>query len=338
MPFAGVGFWTVWAQFFPGSSAPLTENTIPSQKGKVFIVTGGSSGLGYELSRILYGAGATVYILSRTKANIDKAILAIEKSFVSRDGEEFGTLRSIHLDFEDLTSVRDAAKEFLEREARLDVLVNNAGVTSIPAGTKTKQGIEYHIGVNVVGHVLLETLLRPILSQTAKAAAKDTVRVIWSASVLVELGSKKGGIRVETLDNPGSDISELYAASKVGSWFMASEITRRYGRHSGVVNIGGNPGNYVTNIWRTTPGFIYYPFRLVLRNPIYGAYTYLWMALSDEVTMDDAMSGRYATCNGRWHPGQRDDLLLALRGEDEGGTGQASAFYDWCHSKITPYL
>ncbi|KAF2656570.1 NAD(P)-binding protein [Lophiostoma macrostomum CBS 122681] len=336
MPFAGVGFWTVWSQFFPGNKAPLTENTIPSQKGRVFIVTGGSSGLGYELSKILYRAGGRVYILSRTKANVDKAIESIEKSATSKDGDEPGVLRSIHLDLEDLTSVRDAALEFLRREERLDVLFNNAGVTSIPAGTKTKQDIEYHIGVNVVGHVLLEALLRPVLSQTAKTAAKDTVRVIWSASILVELGSSRGGVRVETLDKPGSDIGELYAASKVGSWFVASEITRRFGRDTGVVQVAGNPGNYVTNVWRTTPGFIYYPFRLVLRNPVYGAYTYLWMALAEEVTMDDAMSGKYATCNGRWHPGQRDDLLLALRGKDEGGTGQASAFYEWCHSKITP--
>ena len=69
---------SIWTQFFPPrNGAPLTEANLPSQAGKVFIVTGGSSGLGYELSRILYGAGGKVYMLTRSKEHADDAAARI---------------------------------------------------------------------------------------------------------------------------------------------------------------------------------------------------------------------------------------------------------------------
>lgn len=331
--FKGVGVWAIWTQFFPPSgSAIFTEKTTPSQAEKVFIVTGGSSGIGFELSKILYGAGAKVYILTRTKSNAEEAIKSIQESLKDIDRAGLGTLEFIHMDLEDLASVQSAAKEFASKESRLDVLFNNAGVASMRG--KTKQGLEYHYGVNSVGHVLLQELLKPILASTAKSAPANSVRVVWPASILVEMLAPKGGVPVDTLDTPSDDINEHYSASKTGNWFVASEFSKRSGRQTGVVSIAGNPGSYLSKVWRNTPWYLYYPYIPLLRKPIYGAYTYLWMGLSDKVTLDDAIAGRYATCDGRWHPGQREDLLLALKGKGEGGTGQAAAYFDWCESKI----
>jgi hypothetical protein len=62
------------------------------------------------------------------------------------------------------------------------------------------------------------------------------------------------------------------------------------------------------------------------------------MGFSEEVTLEDAAAGRYAICDGRWHPGQRGDLVSALRGPEEGGTGKASEVYDWCEEKVAEYL
>lgn len=70
----------LWTQFFP-PRGPLTESNLPSQSGKVFIVTGGSSGLGFQLLRILYGAGGKVYILTRSKENVDAAIARIKAHY-----------------------------------------------------------------------------------------------------------------------------------------------------------------------------------------------------------------------------------------------------------------
>jgi NAD(P)-dependent dehydrogenase (short-subunit alcohol dehydrogenase family) len=336
--FRGVGIWAIWTQFFPPSrSAQFTEKTIPSQKNKVFIVTGGSSGIGFELSKILYGAGARVYILTRSESNAKEAIKSIEESFKNVDGIELGSsLKFIHMDLEDLASVQSAAREFASEESQLNVLFNNAGVANVRG--KTKQGLEYQYGVNSVGHVLLERLLKPILTSTASTAPANSVRVVWPTSILVELMAPPGGVPINRLDHPSDDITEHYCASKVGNWYVASEFAKRTGSQTGVVSIAGNPGSYQSNIWRNAPWYLYYPYIPLLRKSIFGAYTYLWMALSEEVTLDEAIAGRYATCDGRWHPGQRKDLLLALKGKNEGGTGQAAEYFDWCESKIAPFL
>ncbi|KAF2256035.1 NAD(P)-binding protein [Trematosphaeria pertusa] len=337
MPLLGVGLATIWSQFFPPKNPPITENNVPSLSGKVFIVTGGSSGIGYELSKILYGAGGKVYILSRTKSNVEAAIAKIKSEVHPTEGKELGGLEFIHMDLEDLASVQSAAKEFVAKEARLDVLFNNAGVAHLPAEKRTKQGLEYHHGVNSVGHVLLSKLLMPILSETAKKSPPNSARVVWPASIMVELTSPAGGVLVSQLDTPSPKIDEHYSASKAANWFAASEFAKRSGRETGVVSIAGNPGSFVTNVWRSTPGFLYYPFLPLLRKPVQGAYTYLWMGFSEEVNMDEAVAGRYATCDGRWHPGQREDLLLALKSEEEGGTGRAKGYFDWCEGKIAPF-
>jgi hypothetical protein len=203
---------------------------------------------------------------------------------------------------------------------------------------KTVQGLEPNIGVNSVAHILLEKLLAPVLSETTKSNPANSVRVVWASSILCELASPKGGVRIEELDTPHNDISEHYAASKVANWFAASEFARRSGYQTGIINVAVNPGPYVSNIWRKTPGYLYYPFLPLLRNPVHGAYTYLWAAFSDDITMSDVVVGRYGTNDGRWYPGnQREDLLLALKGKDEGGTGQAQDFFDWAERKIAPF-
>jgi NAD(P)-dependent dehydrogenase (short-subunit alcohol dehydrogenase family) len=340
MPYAGVGLGTVWTQFQPPkNSASFTVKDLPRQNGNVFVVTGGSSGIGFLLTKVLYGKGGKIYILTRSRTNAQDAMQRIKSSFTNEaiDSAEIGGMEFIHMDLEDLASVQSAGKEFLQKETRLDMLFNNAGIAYVTGNRKTKQGIEYHLGVNSVGHVLLEKLLRPALVEATKTAPKGSVRVIWPASILVELGAPKGGIRVDELDNPRNEVTEHYSASKAAMWFAASEISRRTAEDTGILNIGGNPGSHVTNSWRTTPWYFYYPFRPLLRDPIHGVETYLWMAFSNDVTMDDAVRGRYAMCDGRWHPGQRPDLLLALRRKEEGGTGQAAAYLDWCERKIAPF-
>lgn len=340
-----MSFSAIWTQFFPPrNGAPLTEANLPSQAGKVFIVTGGSSGLGYELSRILYGAGGKVYILTRTKQNAEDAIAQIEKFYQDKDGDNDGPQRRgglhfIFMDLMDLATVKAAAQEFLAAEERLDALFNNAGTGATKNAPLTAQGHEYHFGTNCLGGFLLARLLTPILSRTAKQAPANAVRVVWPASCLVEMMTPEGGIRLEFLQdaNKVKDVNELYSTSKAANWFAASEFSRRH-QSDGVVHIAGNPGNYVTNIWRNVPVLLYLVLRPILREAVHGAETYLFMGISESVTLDDAVAGRYVIPDGRWHPGQREDLLLALRRKDEGGSGRASDFYDWCEEKVGEFL
>ncbi|KAG6363286.1 hypothetical protein INS49_008383 [Diaporthe citri] len=343
-----VSFGTLWTQHFP-PAGPLTEANLPNQAGKVFIVTGGSNGLGYELSRQLYGAGGKVYILTRSKGRTDSAIAKIKAQYEAEDaGKQRGSLEFIPMDLMDFETVKAAAQHFLNREGpngRLDILFNNAGTGARKDAPVGKQGHEYHFTTNVLGSYLLTRLLSPILSSTAKQAPPGSVRVTWPGSLLVENGSPKDGVRKEFLDNTGSpkDLNigqdELYSSTKAACYFLASEFARRQPNSGGVLHIAGNPGNYVTGMWDHVPNWLYFLVWPLLRNASpHGADTWLWMGFSDEVTLEDAAAGRYAMCDGRWHPGQRGDLVAALRGREEGGTGRASEVYDWCEDKVAEFL
>ncbi|KAK6439368.1 hypothetical protein LTR95_004435, partial [Oleoguttula sp. CCFEE 5521] len=129
-----------YSQFFPPTPT-LTEASVPRQDGRVFIVTGGASGVGLELSRILYHAGGKVYIAGRSAQNGQKAITKIkaEKPDVSPKGPP-GELAFLQVTLDDLTTIKDAVEKFIAAETRLDVLFNNAGVSNPPKGSISAQG------------------------------------------------------------------------------------------------------------------------------------------------------------------------------------------------------
>lgn len=204
--------------------APLfTEKNLPSQAGKVIIVTGASSGAGKELARLLYGLGAKVYIAGRSEQRVGEAIAEIQKSVPQSDGE----LKHLACDLEDLASVRDAAKDFLAQETRLDVLVHNAGVMLPPAGSKTKQGLELQLGVHTVAPLLLTKLLTPVLAATAKVQPTGTVRVVWVVSSSPELTAPKGGIEMDNVQYERHDPGAAkYGISKAGMYLLSQKYAK----------------------------------------------------------------------------------------------------------------
>ncbi|MCJ1456680.1 hypothetical protein MMC28_007043 [Mycoblastus sanguinarius] len=326
-------FYQIYTQFFP-PSPPLTGSNLPNQAGKVFIITGGSSGIGFELAKILYIAGGTVYIMTRTEASALKAIDEIKDS-ATASTSEFGILKFIHLDLADLSTIPASVAAFCAAETRLDVLFNNAGIASSPLDYKTAQGIEPHFGINCVGPFLLTKLLLPVLSSTAAQAPSNSVRIVWTSSILVDMLAPKGGVTIKQLTNPDDNRNEHYSASKAGNWFLASEYHARL-KDTGIVSLTQNPGSLRTNVWRTTPGLYYYPYYFLLSKSIGGAYTNLWAGLSEDITLKDG--GRYVVPFGRWHSFPREDVLLALKGENDGGTGEAMEFWSWCEEQVEPYV
>lgn len=119
------------------------EPTRPSRKGtnsshqlvhesqltlrQVFIVTGATSGVGAELAQILYAHNATVYIAARSK---EKATFTMKKiKTAETTANSTGKLAFLPVDLSDLTTIRQAANDFLALESRLDVLWLNAGVS-----------------------------------------------------------------------------------------------------------------------------------------------------------------------------------------------------------------
>ena len=65
-----MAFYNIWTQYFPPAPA-FTERDVPNQRGRIFVVTGGNSGVGYELCKTLYSTGATVYMAARSEVSSD---------------------------------------------------------------------------------------------------------------------------------------------------------------------------------------------------------------------------------------------------------------------------
>ncbi|KUL87022.1 hypothetical protein ZTR_05699 [Talaromyces verruculosus] len=320
-----------WSQMFP-PSPHLTENELPSLVGKVFIVTGGNAGIGLELVKILYSRGGTVYMAGRSATNIAAEIEAIQAA--AETEPIAGKLKSLILDLSDLSTIRSAVSTFLAQESRLDVLFNNAGLSRQPPGSVTAQGHEVHMGTNCLGPYLLTKLLLPILIETAKSAPKDTVRIVFTSSGIVDLVGPPGGLSFAELE-PGKhskDMNRNYSASKAGNWFLASEFDKRYAKE-GIVSVAQNPGTLRTKGWDRTPWLVQQLMRPLFYPPKMGAYTELWAGLSPDVKSGDGQ--KFIVPWGRWYETPKKDVVESLKTPEEGGTGLAARFYDYCelHTK-----
>lgn len=328
----------MFSQLFPPSPS-LTEANLPSQKGKVFIVTGGASGVGHELAQILYHKGGKVYIAGRSESNARQSIekikqqqQAVTASSSSSSTTVVGELHFLHLELDDLGTIKPFVEAFKARESRLDILFNNAGVSLPPRGSVSKQNHELQLATNCLGPHLLTQLLLPTLEATAAALKPAAVRIIWTSSQIVDLTAKKGGLNPAKLTT--TDQSENYTVTKVGNWFLGSETAKQVHR-AGILCVTQNPGNLKTNLLRTAPTLMRWTSRPLLHEAKMGAYTELWAGLSESLGMEE--SGCYIVPWGRIHPSPRKDLVDALTSVEDGGTGTAKVFREWCEQQTVGY-
>ena len=327
-----IKMYALFTQFFPPTAA-LTEENIPSQKGRVFIVTGGASGIGFQLSAILYRAGGSVYIAGRSKEDAQRSIQKIESSSEGSGGK----LVYLPLHLEDLSTIKASVETFKSKETKLDVLWNNAGVSLPPVGSKSCQGHELMLATNCLGSFLLTQLLRPLLETAAKTSPLAAVRVVWTSTQVVDMNAPREGIIMADLTGPGPvpvNQTRNYVTSKTGNWFLASELGREVAPR-GILSLVQNPGNVNTNLLRHVKWMKFFSLPL-LHNAKFGAYTELWSGLSSDLTMEH--TGAYVIPWGRLHPSPRQDLLDALQPKESRGTGVANEFWGWCLEQISEYM
>jgi len=311
----------------------FTEKDLPDLHGKVYIVTGSNTGVGKELARMLYSANAKVYIATRSEERALKAIEDIKVAVPTSTG----ALVFLSLDLGDLTTIKASAEKFLAAEEKLHVLWNNAGVMIIDDGkTKTAQGYEQHIGINNVGTFLFTKLLTPVLVKTAKEEPANTVRVVWVASSGTEmLAVENIGLPLDNLDyHVEKPAMVRYGLSKVGNWAHGVEFARRH-KDDGIISIPLNPGNLSSDLYRQHSFFFKLLIKMIVYEPVYGAYTELFAGLSPEVKIEK--TGDWVIPWGRFYP-IRKDLLNAVKSEKEGGTGGAYKFWEWTEEQVKAYL
>ena len=153
---------STFSQFYPPHPT-LTEQNLPSQKGKVFIVTGGYLGIGYQLTTLLFQASGKVYVAGRSEPKARRAIEEIKYSVPETSST--GQLEYLQLELDDLSTIKASVDDFKSKERNLDVLWNNAGVSLTPVGSLSKQGYELQMATNCLGPYLFTQLLLPCLSK-----------------------------------------------------------------------------------------------------------------------------------------------------------------------------
>jgi NAD(P)-dependent dehydrogenase (short-subunit alcohol dehydrogenase family) len=216
-----------------------TGEAIGSQAGKTVLITGANSGIGYQAARELARHGAKVLLGCRSAA---KGQAARERILSERPGAQVGgaQLEVVELDIASLASIRSFATVFVGSGARLDLLVNNAGVMALPARELTADGYERQFGTNHLGHFALTGLLMPALLAAAAP------RVVTVASLAHRNGKMEwDNLQGERRYSPWG----AYNASKLANILFARELDRR-ARETGsrLVSVAVHPGISATNI------------------------------------------------------------------------------------------
>ncbi|KAI3532912.1 short-chain dehydrogenase [Colletotrichum filicis] len=307
------------SNMFP-PKASFTEANLPDQSDKVFIVTGSSGGLGKELTKILYQKNAKIYMACRSEAKTAAVIKELKELYPNSHGHA----EYLHLDLNDLTTIKQSAQEFLSKETRLDVLWNNAGVMTPPPGSKTAQGYELQLGTNNLAPFLFTHFLRPVLSGTAKVAPRDSVRVVWVSSSTAAMAPKPP-IDFSNMDYAKDEGQvQKYARSKAGNVLHGTEFARRVSGE-GIISVSLDPGIFMTDLQRTMPLWQRIIVKFLAHKPINGAYTELFAGLSPTIT--EKNNGGWVVPFGQLAVGRQD-----LRDKELG-----KKYWEWTEKQLKPY-
>jgi NAD(P)-dependent dehydrogenase (short-subunit alcohol dehydrogenase family) len=188
------------------------------------LITGANTGLGFETARGLIDLGFEVVITSRDQTKAQKAIELLQDEFPG------GEVASLPLDLSIAESVDAFAPAFSERFGSWDVLINNAGAKVLMEYSETDSGVEYHFGVNAVGHFAITADLLKSRAPVSRIVTVSSIVARWASPTLGPLGSRTKYSR-----------GESYAASKLSNLLFALELERRFGS-STFSSVAAHPG------------------------------------------------------------------------------------------------
>lgn len=212
--------------------AKWTANDMQDQTGRVALVTGANSGLGYETALALARKGARVLMACR---NLKKGQAAMDEILAQVPDAD---LKLVQLDLGSLDSVRSFADSYAE--TRLDLLFNNAGVMAPPYQV-TQDGFESQFGINHLGHFALTGLLLDKLVSTPGS------RVVTTSSGAARMGR----INFDDLQSEKRYIRyQAYGQSKLANILFAFELNRKL-EGTGSLSLAAHPGYAATHLQST---------------------------------------------------------------------------------------
>ena len=200
--------------------------------GKVAVVTGGYSGIGLETTRALAGSGVKVYVPVRDPGKAETNLADIA-----------GEVIALQMDLGDLDSVRDFAAAVTERESRLDLLINNAGIMACPE-TRVGDGWESQFAVNHLGHFVLTKGLLPILLNA------EAPRVVCLSSI----AHRRSDILWDDIHFQSTPYDKwtAYAQAKTADALFALGLDLKYA-DQGLRAFSVHPGGILTPLQRHLP-------------------------------------------------------------------------------------
>lgn len=266
-----------------------TAAEIPPQAGKLALVTGANSGIGFHTALQLARARCAVILGCRDRVRGDAARTRILSQVPAAHVEV------LTLDLASLESVRAAAGQFLSTGQHLDLLINNAGVLAPPHRQLTRDGFELQFGTNHLGHFALTGLLLPALLSPGAASSR-----IVTVSSIAHRGATMDFTNLQW--ERGYRPWPAYRRSKLANLLFGFELQRRLERaqaracsvvvHPGVSNtnlFAAGPGQGRGLIARLTPFFI----ALFAQSDAQGALPTLYAATAPEIR-----GGRFYGCDG----------------------------------------
>ncbi|KAI0380232.1 NAD(P)-binding protein [Hypomontagnella monticulosa] len=302
----------------------FNPDSLPNLRGKVFIVTGGNSGIGYYTVAHLAEHGAHVYMCARSRDKGTAAIANIKKTYPSAN------IDLLQMDLMDLSSVVAAAEHFLTLETTLHGLVNNAGIMATPYEI-TKDGHEAQWQTNYLAHWVFTEHLLPLMQRTAKTLPPGSVRIVNLTSS-GHLSAPKGGINFADTSLEDGGIWARYGQSKLANILHTKTLHKKYGPGSPSARNGGgeiwvsavHPGIVETNL-ATTVGesgsvmvSVFSVFRMLglVWSADRGSWNSLFCAASQDMKVEQ--SGAYLEIykrfgEPRWQNAAAKDEKLAER-------------------------
>ncbi|OBT08014.1 oxidoreductase [Vibrio sp. UCD-FRSSP16_10] len=222
-----------------------TPERIGSLKGKTYVITGATSGTGFEASKILLSKGAKVVMLNRNSSKSNHTISLLQAELGNNIDISF-----VQVDLGSLTSVKQAADELLHKVSQIDALICNGAIAQVPKQVLTEDGFESQLGVNHYGHFLLQGLLFPMIDK--------------SSGRIVTVGSEGYKMGIKTIKFDDMNWDNNYTANKAYSQSKLAQIMSVYELQQRLATAGKNnvkvyachPGSSRTSLITTSGNFV----------------------------------------------------------------------------------
>ena len=222
-----------------------TPERIENLSGKTYVITGTTSGTGFEAAKILLSKGAKVVMLNRNPKKSEDTISTLKKEL----GNDIN-VSNITMDLAAQASVKKAAEEVLKKLTRIDALMCNAAIAQVPTQKITVDGWESQMGVNYFGHFTLQGLLYPLIEK--------------SKGRIVAVGSMGYDMGIKTINFDDLNWDKKYSANDAYSQSKLAQIMSIYELQDRLENAGKtavkayacHPGSSRTNLINTSGSFI----------------------------------------------------------------------------------